>query len=786
MTNAIQGSYLPGAALEIMLAGTGLEFAQANRNDAYVIRQIQSEGEIYGSDDTTNTTKLNTEKKPDSEMNTIKNNWLKSLAAVLSLGIAYTPNTSFAQNPDEGEPFELPAFVVVTEEQTGYLAANVYSGTRTRQLLRDLPKTINVVTADFLDDLSIFDLAESTRYSSGIIPHASENAIFNENVYTIRGFRTNIHSREGVTRLIGPSNSAGIERVEIVKGPSSLLYGQISPAGTVNYIMKRPLGRKHAEVGVSIGSWENYRATLDVGNSFGTSEASWRLNAAFQDTNTWRDFENFQNTYLAPSFNTRFNNGRTVLTVWAEWLDRQGSPGSIPVRRVDNTGPADGLPWSFNANGPDGVRDQRRYNITAELVQDITSWVDFRFFYDRASDEIYENTARVLRIDPNGETMNRNATLDQIEREFDTIQASLLFERQIGEFNLNFLVGYDRTENEQDQVRFDNRSLPRINWRNPTPEQYAYGDPSDYTRLRADRKNQGVTSAWFGTLHGSAFDDRLHFLFGVRDDSQEAEVLNRARGDTGFTQTADRGATVEQYGLSYRITPNISIYGSFAESYLPPGRPTNNDGTVTFGPQVGEGTDIGFKFSLFEQRVSGTVAWFDIDNTNIVRFNPSLLDGEGDWEASGLENSNGIEADLVLNVTPDWTGTLSVTQLNAEVVNNVANPATNGARLPDAPEFQFSTWQKYTVPSGPLEGAEFGVGAIYLDERVLITNSGNEIWVDPAYWRFDLMVSYPFQIGDTTLRAKLNVRNLSDEEYLNQVLNYGNPREVIFSLNARF
>ena len=188
-------------------------------------------------------------------MTAINNNWLKTLAAVLTLGIAGPGGQLSAQDEDEQRIYELDPFTITDEDADGYRALNVVSGTLTKTDIRDLPITIGVVTGDLLEDMDTLRVEESIRYLSGVglsRRNETRRGSTRSEQYAIRGYETSQTLRNGL-RLQSITDTSNIERIEVLKGPSAIFYGASDPGGVVNLITKRPHETAGGSVKVQLG-----------------------------------------------------------------------------------------------------------------------------------------------------------------------------------------------------------------------------------------------------------------------------------------------------------------------------------------------------------------------------------------------------------------------------------------------------------------------------------------------------------------------------------------------------
>lgn len=196
----------------------------------------------------------------------------KAFAFAFATSICLTP-VAIAQTtePVDSEIINLPTFTVSTAQDVGYRAGNSVSATRIDTPIKDLPFSISAFTEQFIEDVAALDLQDILRYAPGVTS-GDKSFVAGNNRFSIRGFDGDVPpQRNGFT---GNRNvdSANVERVEVIKGPASLLYGQIIPGGTINYITKRPKPKAFTSIKVSAGNESDYRAVIDVNTPLGQKD----------------------------------------------------------------------------------------------------------------------------------------------------------------------------------------------------------------------------------------------------------------------------------------------------------------------------------------------------------------------------------------------------------------------------------------------------------------------------------------------------------------------------------
>ena len=343
-TPSIQGEYVPLEAFSLMLAETSLAVFQHEQSGVYAITKV-SDIQIP-----------ELEPKPieQTEMNTKKNNWLKTLAAMLTLGVAGTQGQLSAQDEDPESIYELSPFTVDAAENSGYTATSTLSGTRIRTDLNDLGAAISVVTSELMEDLSATDAGSLLSYTAntevgGNQGNFAGGNISNTSRIDISGQRTNPQNNQRVRGILSadltrglfltdiPFDSYNTSRVTISRGPNSLLFGIGSAGGVIDNSLKEALmGENFGEVKIRFDNYGSLRSELDINRSFANDRVALRIaglydDAEFKQEPAWNRDERLFATLTAVLFENRNSDilGETRFKTNFETGNSKGSPVEI-------------------------------------------------------------------------------------------------------------------------------------------------------------------------------------------------------------------------------------------------------------------------------------------------------------------------------------------------------------------------------------------------------------------------------------------------------------------------
>jgi iron complex outermembrane receptor protein len=253
------------------------------------------------------------------------------------------------EKADVDEMEKLPTFTVSTTQDKGYRAGNSVSGTRIDTPIKDLPFAVNAFTQQFITDIGARNLGDVVQYAPGVTAGAKQ-IVQADGSYMIRGFQqapqTNGFAAPSASATGGPFvDTVAIERVEVVKGPASLLYGNVAPGGTVNYITKRPTDKPFSVISGRIGDLNDWRTTLDVNQPLLGDTLLFRFNGAYEQGARFVKPTNKSHTWvIAPTVTWNITK-RLALKVDYHELRRFEDPPAVfkPMTEIVGAAPASGI-----------------------------------------------------------------------------------------------------------------------------------------------------------------------------------------------------------------------------------------------------------------------------------------------------------------------------------------------------------------------------------------------------------------------------------------------------------
>lgn len=714
-----------------------------------------------------------------ADINTIRvivtgnNNTLPKQEVMLKTG-AFT----YSLNPEDGEP---EVEIVVTGERAGspYFAPTATTGTRTDTSILDTPQSIQVIPQQVLQDQQIIRVDDALRNVSNVVgrldPFGGSTNI------TIRGFTADNFTagaflRDGyrLNDNLGTQETANIERIEVLKGPASVLYGQSDPGGIINLVTKRPLAEPFYGLQFQAGSYGLIRPSLDLSSPLTTDRSlRYRLNMAYQREDGFRDLEVDTNRFfIAPVLSWDISNF-TNLTIVMEYTNEKnptdlGLPAigdrvaDVPRDRVvgalDNSSENRALTLGYDL--------KHRFNDNWTLnhgfryvTQDYSLLVTLPAFVDQKTGDVFLFFA------------DREYHSDDYQ-----IQTNVVGKLKTGSVQHTLLAGVDLNFN-----RFDER-FTRADFNNPLIINIF--DPVYGTVPRPDLSDV-EPFAPFDTQYDRMgvflqdqinFGDRFILVGSLRYDS----IKFRINPDYDPNQSnASYEKWLPRIGFIYKPLETVSLYASYSQSFKPSfGSDANGN---PLDPEQAMGFEVGAKAELLNKKLFLTLAYFDITKQNVATPDPnnpffSITTGE--------QRSQGVELDISGEILPGWNIIANYGYTNARVTDDNFIPVGN--RLFNAPYHTAGLWTTYEIQQGQLQGLGFGLGMNYVSSR--FGDLANSFVVDDYF-----LTNLAFFYKRDKWRLGLNINNLFNVSYIsstNNSRNFGNapgaPLTVIGIIAVEF
>lgn len=669
-------------------------------------------------------------------------------------GLAATPMHALAQS----QTTTLPTVEVVGRQQSGAYHAEEATGTKSELPLRELPQAVRVMSRQTLDDLGAIRLDDALDYVGGVSRQNHFGGLW-DNI-AIRGLAGDINN--GMSLLLNgfsgnrgfnaPRDMANVERIEFLKGPAASLYGTSEPGGTLNIVTKKPLWKPGHSLEGYVGSYDFYRFTLDSTGPI-TQNFAYRLNAAYEDRGSIRDFVDAQRTLLAPAFTWKLSNA-TRIDYSGEWL-RHKTPldrGVVAVNNQLGLVPRE----RFLGEPADGSMTVENYTHQLVLEHDFSSRWTGRVAASYKTGSLYGfSTEAQPTLQADNRTLRRQRRFRDYDSNDITLQAELTGRFATGAIQHELLLGAEGYRFRMDQL------MNRINPSNAAP--YAidvfnpvYGQPQP-TPLPNTNTREEQTNLAFYVQDAMKLGARWRLLVGARHDSYDQELLNR-RTNTLTAQSPQ--ATSPRVGLSFLATPTWTLFANAGKSFRP-----NTGATaagVAFEPESGKAIEAGAKWEAADKSLGGTLAFFDIRKKNVLTGDPA---NAGFNIAAGEVRSRGFDFDLTGQLTRSLRLNASFTYNDVYVTKD--NTLEIGGRLLNVPRINGSV---LLVHEGALGGGRYGLGGGLTHSGQRLGEARTQAQANAGVVPFDLpqytlakLVAY-WRVN-RTLRLSLDVDNLFDKTY---------------------
>ncbi|MBS9722102.1 TonB-dependent siderophore receptor [Tianweitania sp. BSSL-BM11] len=659
---------------------------------------------------------------------------------------------------------------------TGYVAPVTTTGSKSETPVIEVPQSISVITREQLEDRNVQTLGQALTYSAGLVaePFGPDARFTNP---LIRGFEANDSVYLNSFRFIRDFGAVafepyGQERIEILRGPASVLYGQGEPGGIVNLVAKRPTFTNFGEAGFEYGTDARRVAKVDLG---GVSERndtlSWRLTGLGRLADGQQDFTSDDRFYVAPALTWAPSVDTSLTVLGSLQYDKGTSPLGLPQAGTLDFNPNGSIPSSryigepnFNDNesllGTIGTEFRHRFNETFEFRQN-TQYLSFDSDYNAL---YFSSLGSDFRTVTRGTSVQSERTDsfgvdNQLEAKFDT-----------GALQHTAIVGLDYRYNNQWRSSNFTGPLTTIDVFNPT-----YGTPITYDPDRATLSETRLGQIGLYAQDQMRFD-KLVVSTGVRQDWTDTE--NKISGET-----VRDDALTGRVGAVYLFDNGLAPFVSYSTSFSPQSGVNDLTGGL-LDPTEGEQIEAGIKFQPNGWNSFITASVYDLTKSNIAA-QEIAIDGSGSITTQiGEVRSRGFELEGTASLVEGLDLLASYTYTDAEITQGDRTLTTTTGNQPaNIPEHSASLWLDYSfAPDTALDGVSVGAGVRYLGSR--FGNNSNTIEL-PSVTLFDAAIRYE----KDQFSAALNVNNIGDERYAascNFGCYLGEGRSVIGSVGYKW
>ncbi|SOC45264.1 iron complex outermembrane recepter protein [Rhizobium subbaraonis] len=673
--------------------------------------------------------------------------------------IALTPTGSHAQEANRSNNATVLETITVEgadgdDDSKSIVATTTSSGSKLPTDILDTPASISVITAKEIQERGAETIEQALQYTAGVTAdfYGSDDRY---DFFTIRGFDAYTY-RDGLP--LG-SSFGGVreepyayERIEVLKGANSTVFGVSDPGGSVNYVTKRPKSEKFGEVYATGGSYDRAETGFDFGDNLTSDDTlSYRFTGKFKDAKAEYDYSRDDEKFFMGGLTWRPTDA-TSLTVVYDRLDRDGVPGSggHPVGTNFDRSRFFGEP-DFNYRGTD------RDTVSVMLDHDFGSGLTFSSnarYSDTRTDFGY---AYLSATPTDGSTIADRSFFanDYSARNF-VIDARLQYEASFDNVESRSLVGVEYNDLSSDNDTYWGPA-PGIDWNNPV---YT-GAPSSLALIDSIGSDQTTKAIY--VQQDLTFAERFIATVGLRNDWIDTTQTNRL---TGTPAKGDNSEFTSRVGLTYKVTEQIATYASYAQSVAPP--------EIGVEPERGEQVEVGVKYRPDEFPALFSAAVYDLTKNNITVTNPDTLLPS----TIGEVRVRGLDLEAKAELKNGFSLIAAYSYLDSEIVEN-GSAGNEGNRMQLVPKHIASLWLNYELEGNGSRGdLTVGAGARYTGSYYFtaenINGTGGSVVFDAAA---------TYKLAQNTA-LELNISNVFNKKY---VANGGfgadfyNPGRTIFA-----
>lgn len=699
---------------------------------------------------------------------------------------------------------------IIGRKEKTYKNNVTFAATKTATAIKDIPQAVSYVTKEVFADQQAYRVNDIVKNISGV------NTYSYYDDFTFRGFRSGDTYINGlrVVGLFGPEPLlANIERVEVIKGPASAMFGNSIPGGVMNRVTKKPLAEESKAINFTVGSFNTLRTTADFTGAVNENKkVLCRLNLAYENSDSFRDLQEYKSYVIAPSFSflptdkTRINFD-LVITKFDGKLDR-----GQPVFGATSESDIYATPTSFALGATNDYHESDVVYSTISLNHQFSEKLSFNTSYIKYlfDEDLQEHrTSNQYAVDGTGSAIPTSMGMMVIKRQGQTIADNLssyfVYKEKTGALEHKIVAGFDYNQQQRPignaqsiargyllegggasssaadfaNFQFDDNGNPvpnvsHFDLENPT---YSIADLSDYV---FDAYSVSPTKYF---TYGFYVQDQIKWnkfqilLGGRQEYYNDIENYNQADEEVTTQQKF-----LPRVGVVYSATSDINVYGTYTESFQPQGVASLNNPNAggPFDPLTAFMFETGAKGEFFNKRLSANLAVYFIENNNILinandAVNPDLL------MQRGQEQSKGIELDVNGRVLPNLSITANYAYSEA-IITESDDLSEIGQYKENAPLHQGGIFGKYTFVGGQLKGIGLTLGSNFVGKR----NTREATLQLPSYLVADAGISYKVD----KFNIQFLVNNITDKTHWVGGYSYtrlypGTPRNYMLSIGCR-
>ncbi len=674
----------------------------------------------------------------------------------------------------------------------GYTATRTAAGTKTDTAIAELPRSVSVITRQQMEDRPVLSLNDALRYTAGV-QSSGYGSDSRSDWLLVRGFVPTqfldglpLPKGNYATPKIEPWN---LERIAVLRGPASSVYGQTPPGGLLDMTSRRPQLESSHEVEAQVGSNNHKQINFDsTGKLDDAGQFLYRVSGTVRDSGSPVDHIPDKRYNIAPSLTWNINDDTKLTFISQYTRDDTGITGQfLPLQGTKLDSPAGKISHHKNLGDPDWESyDRTYYHLGYAFETRLNDTWQFRQNLRYARNELdFKGITAGGSIWPAGpdEAVSADGTVQRtagiVEEDISQFALDNNFQAdfQTGQVAHTLLLGLDHQRSDSNaRWRWGSAGVPPSNIHNPIYGQdfsnVQYFDMYDY-----DQKTQ-QTGLY---IQDQMALDNWRLTLGGREDWVHTGTTFHNQGDATNTQRDKKFSG--NAALSYVFDNGLTPYISYAESFQAATGSTVNSSDA-FEPTEGKQYELGIKYQPPGSNSLFTAAVFDLTQENM-----SVTEG-GVTRQVGEVRVKGLELEATSDVTENLKLVGSYTYNDSEIIKGTSDE--KGKRMAQVPRNQATAWADYTWHSGPLDGFGVGVGVRYVGDTY--GNTTNTDWGHVgSYTVYDASVHYDLGRLNSTLKGvtvAVDAKNLFNKDYLSTCdgyyCYYGDERNVVASVNYKF
>ena len=715
----------------------------------------------------------------------------------------------------------LPTVDVMGRREQSYKNSVSFVGTKTATALKDVPQSIAYVTKELILDQGAITVNDVVRNMSGVNPYSFYND------FSIRGFRATGNRNSGnlvngmrtQTSLWRQSSLANIERVEVIKGPASALFGNAAPGGVINRVTKKPLDVARQSVTLTTGSFGTTRAYTDLTGPLNDKKTLlYRLNLGYENTDGFRDLQGLTSYIVAPSFTYRASK-QTQLNIDMTYVNHQGKLDRGVA--VFGDGSLFSRPISATQSAANDYLRENSVNLSFALSHRLAQGLLFNstYLFSSYDEDLLEHSqdnAFVKKADGKDNPSLVLMRVTQRQRHFrnNNFNNYLTWDVTTGAMKHKLLVGYDH---------FNTQLAPGSSYieaggyllRNGgTAKTFNVKKSSDYLLDKDNNPRTNVPGFDLNSSAGNRYQDISKYIYESKDVKPSDQYTNgvylqeqltwhkfqlllgaRMEWFTDVTQNKNgseskthQHAFTPRVGLVYSVVPSTNVYATWIRGFEPQSVAVqSNPGSGgPFDPVESELWEIGAKGEYLNKRLSVTTALFSLRQKNTL-YNAGVSGQPDLMVPIGEELSRGVEFDVSGRILPYW-GIMANYAFNvAEISKAPEGTKDLNLQRPGTPRHSANLWTKFIVPTGMLRNLGIGVGLNGVSERKGQVGRRENVVSYPGYALLNLALYYKVQ----EVQIQVNLNNALNKQYYisgyDRLRSFpGAPRNINLTINYRF